>query len=154
LCAQQPTVSDENGLRFTPDAVGESLAGYDLLVVPGGYGTRPLMNDAAFLDWLRTASAVPLKASVCTGSLCVGGAGFLRRRPATAHRHSMEELAPLCGAAVSRRIVDAGDVVTAAGVTASIDLGLHLVERLAGRDARERLAKQMDYPYRWETPPG
>src|SRR4051812_45371790 len=69
VCATSGTVVDDRGLRFLPDAVGAFLAGFDLLVVPGGHGTRALQQSPAFLDWLRTAAGVPLKASVCTGAL-------------------------------------------------------------------------------------
>jgi transcriptional regulator GlxA family with amidase domain len=110
------------------------------------------MHEPAFLDWLRTAASVPLKASVCTGSLLLGAAGFLSGKRATTHPGAVAELAPLCAEVRQERIVDAGDVITAGGVTAAIDLGLHLVERLAGPDARERVARQMDYPYRWDLP--
>src|SRR5687767_12504086 len=72
VCAMTASVSDDRGLRFTPDMVGGALSGFDLLIVPGGYGTRALMRDRSFLDWLRSASSVPLKASVCTGSLLLG----------------------------------------------------------------------------------
>jgi cyclohexyl-isocyanide hydratase len=136
-------------LRFVPDVVGESLSGYDLLVVPGGSGTRTLMRDADFLRWFGTAADVPLKVSACTGSLLLGAAGFLRGKAATTHPRARPDLAEFCSTVEHRRIVDAGDVVTAAGVTAGIDLGLYLVERLAGAAAREQIARQMDYPYRW-----
>jgi cyclohexyl-isocyanide hydratase len=117
------------------------------VIVPGGFGTRTLMHNAAFLNWLRTAAPVPLKASVCTGSLLLGAAGFLTGKRATTHPSAIAELAPLCAATTSERVVDAGDVITAGGVTAAIDLGLYLVQRLAGADARSRVARQMDYPY-------
>jgi len=147
VCATAATVTDDRGLRFLPDRVAESLAGFDLLVVPGGYGTRALQNDPAFLVWLRTADGVPLKASVCTGALLLGAAGFLAGRPATTHPDAMRDLEPYCGEVRSERVVDAGDVVTARGVTSAIDLGLHLVRRLAGAEAVRRVARQMDYPH-------
>jgi transcriptional regulator GlxA family with amidase domain len=153
VCTWQVPVADDRGLRFAPDSVGEPLDGFDLLVVPGGFGTRALARDADFLRWLGTAADVPLKASVCTGSLLLGAAGFLRGKPATTHPKAYPELAEFCASVVERRIVDAGDVVTAAGVTAAIDLGLFLVGRLAGAGARERVARQMDYPYDWERGP-
>ena len=90
----------------------------------------------------------PLKVSVCTGALLLGAAGFLQGRRATTHPSAYQELEPYCGEVVRERVVDEGDVVTAGGVSASIDLGLHLVQRLAGADARRRIAAQMDYPYR------
>jgi transcriptional regulator GlxA family with amidase domain len=149
LCGLATSVTDDRGLRFTPGRVGESLAGYDLLVVPGGFGSRELERDEAFLAWLRTAAPVPLKASVCTGSVLLGAAGFLTGRRATTHPTFFDELAPYCAEVVDERVVDEGAVVTSRGVSAGIDLGLHLVARLAGVRARDRIARQMDYPYRW-----
>ena len=145
VCAPTERVTDDRGLRFLPDRVGGPLTDFDLLVVPGGYGTRELRTDPRFREWLRTADAVPLKASVCTGALLLGAAGFLAGKPATTHPSAMEELRPYCAEVRTERVVDAGGVVTAGGVTAAIDLGLHLVERLAGAEARRRAAVQMDY---------
>lgn len=150
VCALTPAVTDDRGLRLEADRVGQSLAGYDLLFVPGGFGTRQLQHDGAFVDWLGTARDVPLKVSVCTGALLLGAAGFLRGLAATTHPSAFAELAPYCATVADARVVDSGAVVTARGVTSAIDLGLHLVERLAGHDARERIAAQMDYPYRWQ----
>ena len=148
MCAFTEGVSDDKGLRFIPDRVAESLGGYDLLVVPGGLGTRSLQHDQAFIEWLRSAEPVKLKASVCTGALLLGAAGFLAGKRSTTHPNAFEELKPYCASVVvDHRVVDEGGVVTAQGVTSSIDLGLHLVERIAGSEARTRIAKQMDYPY-------
>lgn len=145
ICAPTQTVTDGLGLQLAATKVGGSLAGYDLLVVPGGYGTRALKNDAAFIEWLRTAAACPLKTSVCTGSLLLGAAGFLQGRRATTHPAAFELLAPYVTTVVDDRIVDEGEVITARGVTSAIDLGLYLCEKLAGRQAMERIRRQMDY---------
>jgi cyclohexyl-isocyanide hydratase len=147
VCACSAQVSDERGLRLVADRVGESLEGFDLLYVPGGMGTRKLQHDAEFVRWLQTAAGATLKVSVCTGSLLLGAAGFLRGLTATTHPSALKELEPYCDQVVRQRIVDQGAVVTAGGVSTSIDLGLHLVERLAGAEARARVARQMDYPY-------
>ena len=148
ICSFTGEVSDDRGLRFTPDSVAEPLGVYDILFVPGGFGTRALQYDHAFTEWLRSAAPVKLKTSVCTGALLLGSAGFLAGKRATTHPNAFEELKPYCSAVVvDRRIVDEGGVVTARGITSSIDLGLHLVERIAGHEARKRIAKQMDYPY-------
>jgi cyclohexyl-isocyanide hydratase len=148
ICAFTEQVSDDRGLRFFPDRVAVSLGAYDMIVVPGGFGTRALQHDEAFIQWLRSAGPARLKTSVCTGALLMGSAGFLAGKRATTHPNAFEELRPYCATVVTdRRIVDEGGVVTAQGVTSSVDLGLHLVERIAGRDARARIAKQMDYPY-------
>jgi cyclohexyl-isocyanide hydratase len=119
-----------------------------VIVVPGGFGTRALQHDKAFIQWLQSASPAKLKTSVCTGALLLGSAGFLAGKRATTHPNAFEELKPYCATVViDQRVVDEGEVVTAQGVTSSIDLGLHLAERMAGREARIRIAKQMDYPY-------
>ncbi|NIP60582.1 MAG: DJ-1/PfpI family protein [Gemmatimonadetes bacterium] len=138
-------VADRAGLRILPDRVAHDLGGYDLLVVPGGPATRELKDDPGFVDWIRSAEGVPLKASVCTGALLLGAAGFLEGRRATTHPTAFSELAPYCGRVEEARVVDEGDVVTAGGVTAGLDLGLHLCERLAGSDATSRIARQMDF---------
>jgi cyclohexyl-isocyanide hydratase len=148
VCALRAEVADDKGLRILPDSVGKSLSGYDLIVVPGGMGTRSLQHDPTFVDWLKGAEAAKLKASVCTGALLLGAAGFLKGRRATTHPGALAELKPYCGRVVTERVVDEGNILTAGGVTAGIDLGLHLVERFAGAEARARVAKQMDYPYR------
>jgi cyclohexyl-isocyanide hydratase len=147
ICARQQQVSDDRGLSIAADAVDESLAGYDLLFIPGGFGTRPLQHDRAFVEWIGTAQSVPLKTSVCTGSLLLGAAGFLKGKRATTHPSAYKELEPYCATVLQKRIVDEGAVITGGGVSTSIDLGLHVVQRLAGADARTRVAKQMDYPY-------
>lgn len=141
-----PEITDDAGFTFKVDAVFEDLSGYDLLVVPGGYGTRALMEDTRFLDYLRTWRKDRPVASVCSGALLLGAAGFLTGKRATTHRAAMDELRPYCREVVrDERIVDEGLVVTSGGVSAGIDLGLYLVERFWGRTARERIASQMEY---------
>jgi cyclohexyl-isocyanide hydratase len=148
ICARETEVQDDGGLRMKADRVGQSLEGFDLVFLPGGMGTRTLQHDAEFVQWLKTASAAKLKVSVCTGSLLLGAAGYLRGLTATTHPSALKELEPYCAKVVRQRIVDQGEVVTGGGVSTSIDLGLHLIERLAGKEARDRVAQQMDYPYR------
>jgi transcriptional regulator GlxA family with amidase domain len=82
--------------------------------------------------------------------LLLGSAGFLQGRRATTHPTAYKELERYCGMVVRERVVDEGDIITARGVSSAIDMGLHLVQRLAGADARDRIAAQMDYPYRWD----
>jgi transcriptional regulator GlxA family with amidase domain len=154
LCARSPQVADDRGARILADAVGEDLGGFDLVFVPGGFGTRALQRERAFVEWIATAAPARLKVSVCTGALLLGAAGFLRGRRATTHPNAYGELAPYCAKVLDERVVDEGDVITARGVASSIDLGLHVVERMAGAEARTRVAKQMDYPYRWEAGAG
>jgi cyclohexyl-isocyanide hydratase len=145
VCALSHEVADDRGLRFLPDVVAQTLSGYDLLVVPGGFGTRSLQHDQVFIQWIRTAKPVKLKTSVCTGSLLLGAAGFLKDKRATTHPNALKELAPYCASVTSDRIVDEGEIITAGGVTSSIDLGLYLVEQIAGEKARRRVVRQIGY---------
>ena len=139
-------IADETGVVIKPHAVYEDLAGYDLLVVPGGLGTRALMHDEKFLAYLATWGPDRPLASVCSGALLLGQAGYLKGRRATTHHRALALLRPLCGEVVTdRRIVDEGRVVTAGGVASSLDLGLYLVDRYWGAAARERIAAQMEY---------
>lgn len=147
LCSPTAEVRDGKGARFLPTRVAEPLSGYEMVVVPGGFGSRALMNDAGFLAWLSTAAPCRWKISVCTGALLLGAAGFLRGRAATTHPSAFELLRPFCASVSDQRIVEEGDVITARGVTASIDLGLYLCEKLAGRDTAQGIRRQMDYPY-------
>lgn len=145
IVAFTPDVTDFTGLAFTPDKVGETLEGYDMVIIPGGFGSRKLVQDKAFIDWIRTATNCRHKVSVCTGSLLWGAAGFLQGKKATTHPNAYDLLRPYCETVSDARIVDEGDVITARGVTSAIDLGLYLCELLAGPDAREAIRRQMDY---------
>jgi cyclohexyl-isocyanide hydratase len=148
ICARSARVCDNTGLCLTPTRVGEPLTSYDMLIVPGGLGTRTLMHDASFIDWIRTGTDAYYKVSVCTGALLLGAAGFLAGKRATTHPNAYDLLAPYCAQVVDdERVVDEGNVITARGVTSSISLGLYLCEQLAGREAREKIRIQMDYPY-------
>jgi transcriptional regulator GlxA family with amidase domain len=144
ICAHAVEVRDNAGLVLRPNQVGRPLAGYDLVVVPGGNIEVP-MRDKAFIDWLRSASASKQIAAVCGGSLLIGLAGFLKDKRATTHPSHYQELKKFCFEVKTDRIVEDGAVVTARGVTASIDLGLYLVEKFAGPEVRAKVQQQMDY---------
>jgi putative intracellular protease/amidase/uncharacterized protein (DUF952 family) len=123
-----------------------ALDSFDVLVMPGGPGTRRLVKDEAILDYLRSFPQNRLFTSVCTGSLLLGAAGRLQGKRATTHASALEDLGKY-GAEISKdRVVDDGQIVTAGGVTAGIDLGLHLVRRLAGEGVAVAIAKQMEVP--------
>ncbi len=147
LCAISNRVVDDRGLRIEVDIVAQPLGSFDLLFVPGGFGTRTLQHDPEFINWLKTAHSASLKVSVCTGALLLGAAGFLYGRLATTHPNAYTELQAYCRSVVHDRVVDEGDIVTAGGVLSAIDAGLHIVQKLAGAEARSRIAAQMDYPY-------
>jgi cyclohexyl-isocyanide hydratase len=147
VCAHTDIVKDDRGLILVPTAIQEPLQSYDVLVVPGGYGTRTLIHDRKFVEWIMTAGPCQWKVSVCTGALLLGAAGFLKEKRATTHPNALRELQPFCGRVLNNRIVDEGNIITAGGVSAGIDAGLYLAERLAGSEARVKIARQMDYPY-------
>jgi cyclohexyl-isocyanide hydratase len=139
-------IVDDTGLMVRPDSVREDLGGFDLLYVPGGFGTRALLNDVPVIEYLKGWGRDRPIASVCTGALLLGRAGYLEGRRATTHHTALDQLRPFCREVVTdRRIVDEGQVVTAGGVASSLDLGLYLVERFWGAPARERIAAQMEY---------
>ena len=146
VCSFTERVEDQAGLSFVPTKVKASLEGFDMIIVPGGPGTRKLMRDRKFLTWLQTAKTCKLKVSVCTGSLLLGAAGFLKAKKATTH-HSAFRILRRFSSSVEKnqRIVDEGDVITAAGVTSSIDLGLYLCEKIAGEDAKTSISQQIEY---------
>jgi cyclohexyl-isocyanide hydratase len=145
VCARSALVADGAGLRLLADKVSPPLDGYDMVIVPGGYASRALEKDTEFLAWLATAAAVRFKVSVCTGSLLWGAAGFLKGRTATTHPSALDELKRYAAVVSDARVVEDGDLITARGVTSSLDLGLYLCEKLAGREVRERIARQIDY---------
>lgn len=148
ICAYTKTVADDKGLQISPTKVKEPLGTYNIVIIPGGFGTRELQHNKGFIDWVKTCEKVTLKASVCTGSVIFGAAGFLLEKRATTHPIAFDELKPYCKKVENLRIVDEGNIITARGVTSAIDLGLYLVEKLAGNEVREKIAKQMDYPYK------
>jgi transcriptional regulator GlxA family with amidase domain len=121
----------------------------DVLVHPGGRGTRPLAHDQEHLAWVRAQrEAVPLITSVCTGSLVYAAAGLLAGRPATTHWGALDELRALDPTVVVReddRWVDDGDVITASGVSAGIDMALHLVTRLVGVERARQVRRGIQY---------
>ena len=121
----------------------------DVLIHPGGIGTRRLLEDAVHLDWVRAQRAeVPLLAGVCTGSLVYAAAGLLTGRRATTHWASLNllsELDPTVITDVDARFVDDGDLITSAGVSAGIDMALHLVARLAGVDRAREVRRGIQY---------
>jgi transcriptional regulator GlxA family with amidase domain len=127
----------------------EDAPSLDVLIHPGGHGTRRLLRDPDHLDWVRgQRETVPLMASVCTGSLVYAAAGLLKGRPATTHWASLNllsELDPTIRTDVDARFVDDGDLLTSAGVSAGIDMALHLVARLAGVERAREVRRGIQY---------
>ena len=124
-------------------------AALDVLIHPGGPGTRPMLRDEKHLDWVREQrERVPLMTSVCTGSLVYAAAGLLIGRRATTHWASLNllsELDPTVITDVDARFVDDGDLITSAGVSAGIDMALHLVARLADVERARAVRREIQY---------
>jgi transcriptional regulator GlxA family with amidase domain len=141
-------VTTTGGLIVVPHHGFADAPPIDLLVVPGGFGTRPLLHDEETLDWIRrTAAAAQQVTSVCTGSLLLGKAGLLEGKRATTHWAALDLLESLgTGAEVQRelRVVDDG-IITSAGVASGIDMAFYVVERLCGRDVADETARYIEY---------
>jgi len=146
VVARTPGVTATGPLRLASTRVAPPLGEYDAVVVPGGVGTRELVEDEAMVEWIAGAADCEWITSVCTGSLLLGAAGLLEGRTATTHPTAYDALGEYCSVREDRVVRD-GNVVTARGVTSSIDLGLTLVELFEGSDARERIRARMDYPH-------
>jgi transcriptional regulator GlxA family with amidase domain len=141
-------VTATGGLVIVPRHSFADAPRIDLLLVPGGFGTRPLLQDAETIDWIRrTAASARRTASVCTGALLLARAGLLDRRRAPTHRGAFGLLTSLArDVTVDReaRFVDDG-VMTSAGLASGMDLALHIVETLFGRTVADETARYIEY---------
>jgi transcriptional regulator GlxA family with amidase domain len=139
------------GLRVIPDCTLEECPPLDVLVVPGGWGTRRLLEHRPLLDWIvARGRAVPTLTSVCTGALLLGQAGLLDGRRVTTHWRSLDllrEVAPRAIVEDALHVVEDGHVVTSAGISAGIDMSLRVVARICGDRIGRETARQMEYPY-------
>jgi transcriptional regulator GlxA family with amidase domain len=137
------------GMRVVPEMSWDELGEVDVLVYPGGRGTRPQLGDAKIRTRLRNVKQRgTLMTSVCTGALVYADAGLLDGRPATTYWSAFDELLPLgrdISARPDDRYVDDGDVITAAGVSAGIDMALHLVRRLGSPEKAREVRRYIQY---------
>jgi transcriptional regulator GlxA family with amidase domain len=149
LAREEGTVTCAMGMRVIPELTWATAPPLDVLVYPGGQGTVAQLGDETIHGWVRaTAAAGTLMTSVCTGALVYAAAGLLDGRPATTHWASLDELARLGHDIHVRpddRFVDDGNVVTSAGVSAGIDMALHLVARLASPERARQVRRFIQY---------
>lgn len=142
-------VTAAKGLTLGAHASLAQVPPLEVLIHPGGQGTRPLLRDPDHLDWVRERRQhVPLMTSVCTGALVYAAAGLLHQRPATTHWAAVDELRaldPSIDLRAQDRWIDDGDLVTSAGVSAGIDMALHLVARLAGSERARQVRRGIQY---------
>jgi transcriptional regulator GlxA family with amidase domain len=143
----QGEVRDEAGaLGVVADRELEEVGEAEIILVPGGAGTRPLMEDARLLEWLREVDrSTKWTTSVCTGSLLLGAAGLLDGKRATSHWLQLERLAELGAEPVADRIVEDGKLITGAGVSAGIDMALQLVGREVGPELAQAIQLSIEY---------
>jgi transcriptional regulator GlxA family with amidase domain len=144
-------VLSRGGLNVNPHHRLADCTQPDLLLIPGGQGTRKEMHNPVLIDWIRKASSqAELILSVCTGALLLAKAGLLDGLEATTHHGAIDLLrqtAPKTTVHADRRFVDNGKVVCSAGIAAGIDMSLHVVTRLLGEEVAEKTAWQMEYPW-------
>jgi putative intracellular protease/amidase len=141
-----PKRTETRMLALVADGALSDLPDPDVVVVPGGYGTRELMSDETMLDWLRNAHQTSQwTTSVCTGSLLLAAAGILDGLEATTHWLSLEVLARYGATPVERRVVEQGRVITAAGVSSGIDMALTLAANIAGPEIAQAIQLGIEY---------
>lgn len=141
-----PVQADTRMLTLLAEASLADLPEPDVVCVPGGFGTRALLGDEEMLGWLRHAHATSTwTTSVCTGSLLLAAAGILDGLEATTHWASTELLGELGATPVQQRVVEQGKVMTAAGVSAGIDMALTLAARIAGDTYAQGIQLSIEY---------
>jgi transcriptional regulator GlxA family with amidase domain len=150
--AEKPRpIVTRGGLSVNPHHCVADCPRPNLLLIPGGQGTRREMNNPALIDWINDRShEAELVLSVCTGALLLAKAGTLDGLEATTHHGAIDLLrqtAPKTIIHTDRRFVDNGQVICSAGIAAGIDMSLHVVGRLLGKEVAEKTAKQMEYPW-------
>jgi len=152
LVAEAPgTVVASGGLRVTPDCTLDACPPLDVLVVPGGWGTRRELHNERLLGWIRErAGQVETLTSVCTGSMLLGHAGLLDGRRATTHWRSLDWMRtsfPAVTVEDRLHVVEDGAVITSAGISAGIDMALRVVARYFGEPVARATARHMEYPF-------
>ncbi len=147
-------VKCRGGLLVQPHYTIDDHPPLDILVVPGGWGTRREVQNARLLDWIAAQDRqTALTTSVCTGAFLLAARGLLDGRAATTHWASIDRLRqthPAIEVRADRRWVDTGRIITSAGVSAGIDMALHVVARLLGPDVAEDTVERMEYEGVWD----
>jgi len=147
IAAEPGPVRTDNGmLTLVAEASLDDLPQPEVIVVPGGTGTRTALGDQRLVDWIRRAhDSSEWTTSVCTGSLLLGAAGVLDGLEATTHWLELETLERFGARPVQRRVVEEGKVMTAAGVSSGIDMALVLVARIAGDGIAQAIQLGIEY---------
>jgi len=151
IAESMSTVVATGGLKVQPDYTLATAPALDILVVPGGWGTRKEIKNESLLAWIKQrGDSVETLTSVCTGAMLLGHAGLLDGRRATTHWRSlgwMREAFPKVTVEDELHVVEDGNVVTSAGISAGIDMALRIVTRYCGEAVGRATARHMEYPY-------
>ena len=151
VAEHEGVVTATGGLRVVPDHTIATCPPLDVLVVPGGWGTRRESKNRVLLDWIRERGRqVETLTSVCTGSMLLGHAGLLEGRRATTHWRSldwMRQSFPSVTVEDKLHVVEDGAILTSAGISAGIDMALRVVARYHGEDIARATARNMEYAY-------
>lgn len=138
--------TDNTFLALVADYSLDEVTRADVLVVPGGFATRALEREEPLLEWIRAIDTTTAwTTSVCTGSMLLAAAGLLEGKEATTHWASLERLKQYGAIPTSRRVVEQGKIMTAAGVSAGIDMGLTLAARIAGDEFAQGIQLGIEY---------
>jgi transcriptional regulator GlxA family with amidase domain len=141
-----PVRNESDTLSLVADASIEEVRSPDILVVPGGFGTRALLEHEPILDWIRQVhETTTWTTSICTGALLLAAAGILDGVPATTHWYNRDLLAELGAKPVPERVVEHGKIITAAGVSSGIDMALYLVQRINGTEVAQAVQLGIEY---------
>jgi transcriptional regulator GlxA family with amidase domain len=138
--------ADSGALGLVADYSIEEVTAPDMVLVGGGEGNRPLLEDEQVLGWLREVDGqTRWTTSVCTGSLLLGAAGLLEGKRATSHWLYLDRLREYGAEPTAERVVEDGKLITAAGVSSGIDMALHIVDRELGTDAAQAIQLAIEY---------
>ncbi|HKM56777.1 MAG TPA: DJ-1/PfpI family protein [Isosphaeraceae bacterium] len=151
IAEQKEPVAATGGMKVIPDYSLDDCPPLDVLVVPGGWGTRRAMNNDQLIAWVaERGRQVTTLTSVCTGSLLLGKAGLLDGKRATTHWRVLDEmrrLFPAVSVIDDQHVVEEGDLITSAGISAGIDMALRVVARHHGESVAQATARHMEYPF-------
>ena len=145
VCSNKNKIVSKEGLEITVDKILNDLSEYDFIVVSGGDGVKKIIQNDEFIEWIKNIPEYSIITSVCSGSLILGVAELLKDKNATTHPLQMDYLKKFTSKVTDKRIVEDGNIITARGVASSIDLGLFLCEKIAGKEIRKKIQTQMDY---------
>ncbi len=143
-------ISARNGLKVLPQANFKEAPVLDILIIPGGYGAEEIeIKNEKVIDWIREQkNHIKILASVCTGAFLLAEAGILDRKKATTHWMDIERLTreyPKIEVINHSKFVDEGEIITAGGISAGINMSFHIIQRLFGEDVAKATAKRMEY---------